>query len=172
MIHTLKRAGCVAVCLIVAAGLVVSTSCKKSPSERLAEKMIEKASGGKAQVEIQGGAMKIKTAEGEATFGALAKWPSEIPADVPKFEGGKFGNAAKTNTPEGTGWVMNYQDVDEAALKAYIQGLKDAGWKETQSFSAGDTEMFIGEKGNLVASMTYLKTGKGLSFTLLAKTEK
>ena len=173
MIQALKRAGFVVVCLMVAASLIVSTSCKKkSPSETLAEKMIEKASGGKAEVDIRGGTMKIKTAEGETTIGALAKWPSEIPADVPKFEGGKFATAAKMNSAEGTSWVMNFRDVDEAAVKAYIQGLKDAGWKENQAFSTPDSDMFIGAKGNLAATMAYIKANKGLSFTVLAKTEK
>jgi hypothetical protein len=168
-----KRPALFLLCLVVAVGLVATTGCnRKSTEERMVEKMLEKGTGGAAKVDLKDGTIKIKTAEGEAELGSLSKWPADLPGELPRFEGGKFANAAKMGGPDGTGWIMSIQEVEEAAVTSYIQGLKDAGWKELMSNSMPESIQFMGEKDNVTVTLTYIKSDKGLSYTVSAKPGK
>jgi hypothetical protein len=163
-----RKAGFIGMFILVAVGLTFMTGCKgKSLSEKIAEKAIEKASGGKAKVDAGDGTLKIKTKDGEVEFGSASKWPSEIPGDVPKFEAGKFESATRMNVEEGTSWIMGIKDVDADAVAGYVQALKDSGWDEGVSSDSEAAYHFQSQKGKYGIVLIYDKEGKNLGFTFI-----
>ena len=76
--------------LFVAISLVaVTTSCKRA-AEKTQEKIIEKAIGDKAKVNLDDEKIVIETEEGTFTADATTQsWPKEIPNEVPEFKNGK-----------------------------------------------------------------------------------
>lgn len=169
MTKTLKRFGIPALALIVAFGLLAAAGCKKTPGEKAMEKMIEKASGGKAEVDASGGSLKIKTAEGETQIGAMSQWPSDLPEGFPKFEG-KVTSAAKMKGAEGTTWLVNLVDVKEADVAKYVQAMKDAGWNELFTSSADQSMMSNLEKDNTTAMIAFAKDRGELGLSISVKT--
>jgi hypothetical protein len=152
--------------VLVAFGLMFTAACKgKSLSEKIAEKAIERATGGKAQVDANSGSLKIKTKEGEVEYGAASKWPSDIPEDVPKFEAGKFQSSTRMSVDNGTSWIMGIGDVEGDAVTAYVQALKDAGWNEGFSSTSDKTYHFQSQKDEYGIVLIYDKEGKQLAYT-------
>jgi hypothetical protein len=152
--------------VLVAFGLMFTAACKgKSLSEKIAEKAIEKATGGKAQVDANSGSLKVKTKEGEVEFGAAAKWPADLPGDLPVFESGKFLSATKLNVENGQSWIMMIGEVDAAAVSDYVQVLKDSGWGEALTSDSETTSHFQATKDKYSAVLIYDKDGKNLAYT-------
>jgi hypothetical protein len=159
--------------VLVAVGLMFTAGCKgKSLSEKIAEKAIEKASGGKAKVDVGSGSLKIQTKEGEVEIGAASKWPSEIPEDVPKFEAGQFESSTRMSVENGTSWIMGIKDVEADAVAGYVQALKDAGWKEGLSSDSDAAYHFQVEKDKYGIMLIYDKEGKNLGYTFILKTKE
>ncbi len=165
MTKILKRFGIPVLALFVAFSLLAAAGCKKSGGERAMEKMIEKASGGKAEVDASGGSLKIKTAEGEAQIGTITEWPSDLPADLPKLEG-RVQSAIKMNVAGGASWIIGLGGVDEAAVTDYIQKLKDAGWIEAFSSSADTVMMVHLTKAEVTVGLTFDKAKGDLSLSI------
>jgi len=169
MSKTLKRFGVPLLALVVAFGLLAAAGCKKTPGERAMEKMIEKASGGKAEVDASGGSLKIKTAEGETQIGALSKWPSDLPEGFPKFEG-KLSSAAKMNNDKGATWLINIVEVKEADVTKYVQALKDAGWSELFTSSADQSMMSQLQKDKMSVMVAFAKDRGELGLSVTVET--
>ncbi len=154
--------------ILVAAGLMFTAGCKgKSLSEKIAEKAIEKATGGKAHIDTKGESIKVKTDEGEVSYGAANKWPEDIPEDVPKFEAGKFAAASKMSTESGASWTMAIGDVDATAVADYVQALKDSGWTEGVSSDSEKAYHFQVQKDKYAIVLIYDKEGKQLGYTFV-----
>jgi hypothetical protein len=156
MLKLLKRFGVYLLALVVAFGLLAAAGCKKTTGERAVEKMISKATGGKAEVDASGGTLKIKTAEGETQIGALTEWPSDLPGDLPKFDG-RLQSAVKMGGADGAGWFISILEVKEAAVTDYVQKLKAAGWNEAFSTTANDSLMVQLTKENASVMLTFGK---------------
>jgi hypothetical protein len=167
MRKTLKRLGVPMLALVVAFTFLAAAGCKKSPGEKAVENMIEKATGGKAEVDASSGTLKIKTAEGETQIGALTEWPSDLPEGFPKFEG-KIASAARMAGEDMTTWIISLAGVKEAAVTTYIQALKDAGWNELFSTSADQSMMSNLEKDKATVMVAFNKeqseVGLSISF--------
>ncbi len=168
MIKILKRFGVPLLALVVAFGLLAAAGCKKTSSERAVEKMISKATGGKAEVDASGGTLKIKTAEGETQIGAMSQWPSDLPDGFPKLEG-KISSAARMAGTDTTTWIINVAEVKEADVAKYIQALKDAGWNENFSSSADQSMMSNLEKENLSVMIAFNKEQGEVGLSINAK---
>jgi len=153
--------------VLIAFAILALPGCKgKSSGERMAEKALEKATGGKAQVDVQGENISIKTKEGEVQLGTLSNWPADMPGDVPKFEGAKVFNAAKSESATETSWIVNFRDAEAAAVDSYIEGLKSAGFTSGMSSNTEDTVLFGGKKGDIDVSVVYIKNDKAMSLNV------
>ena len=96
---TLKKFRTLAMILVLIPSVSFITSCKSSSEkqkEKMAEEALEKASGDKTDVDIEGDKVKI---EGENYKGEInvkgSTWPADMPADVPRFD---FGSIEHTTT--------------------------------------------------------------------------
>jgi len=167
MRKTLKRLGVPMLALVVAFTLLAAAGCKKSPGEKAVENMIEKATGGQAEVDASSGTLKIKTAEGETQIGALTEWPSDLPGDLPKFDG-RLQSAIKMSGADGAGWIISITEVDEAAVTEYVQTLKAAGWNEAFSTTANTSLMvqLMKENASVMLSFAKDKGELGLSVSI------
>ena len=155
---------------LLAFAVLALPGCKgKSAAERMAENALEKATGGKAEVDVKGETVSIKTKEGEVQFGALTDWPADLPGDIPKFEGAKVKSAVKADMGEENGWVINLSDVEAEAVDKYIEELKAAGFSSDVLAKTEDFVQFQGKKGDVSVMVTYTKNDKGLSLNAAKK---
>jgi len=152
---------------LIAFAILAVPACKgKGAGERMAERALEKATGGKAEVNVEKGGVSIKTKEGEVQLGALSSWPADMPSDVPRFEGAKVFNAAKSESSTETSWIVNFRDAEAAAVDSYIEGLKSAGFASGMTSNTEDTVLFGGKKGDIDISVVYVKNDKAMSLSV------
>lgn len=156
-----NRSALLVVCVMLLVSVVLMAGCKK-PSEKMGEKMIETATGGKAT--IDGNKITVKTDQGTMQAGGTQEWPSKIPADVPKFTYGKIVSVMENNTPKGTNIFVGIEGVSKADFENYVTALAGAGWKAVTESKGEDGFFVTTKKGNnmLVASFSG-KNEKGFS---------
>lgn len=156
---SLKKTAIIAVSLFAAVVLLAGTACKgKAASERIAENRIEraleKASGGKVDLDLRGGTMKVQTPEGESILATgEQKWPEDLPESAIKFEDAKVRAVARSSTAEGKNWTIHLLDVGENALDEYSAKLKDGGWTITMATTSGQGGTIVATKDDLMVNV-------------------
>jgi len=153
--------------LFVALSLVaITTSCKRA-AEKTQEKIIEKAIGDKANVDLDDEKIVIETEEGTFTTDAnIQSWPKEIPNDIPEF---KEGNIVVVNTQdmgEGKNWVVIYEDVSQEAIENYKKELERKDFKINFTTRAGTGTHFAAEKGKLMVMLMGDEGGASISISV------
>ena len=140
--------------ILVAISLVtVSTSCKRA-AEKTQEKIIEKAIGDKAKVNLDDEKIVIETEEGTFTADAtLQSWPKEIPNEVPEFKNGKIVMVNTQNMEEGKNWVIIFEDVSPNEAAKYKENLESNGFKINFTTTAGTGTHFAAEKDNITVML-------------------
>jgi hypothetical protein len=147
--------------VLVIFGLVSLTACKgKSASERMAERAIEKATGGKAKVDIAGGKIKISDKGEKAELSFAQEWPNDLPGDVPKFTMGKVKAVTKAEEGGKPSWHIILQDVEDGAVEKYTEELKAKGWEIEMSNTAGEGGLIQAKKNNQMLIFGYNKNNK------------
>ena len=143
--------------------------CGKSISQRAgekaAEKIIEKQSGGKADVDINKGNVKVETEQGKMEAGENVKLPSDFPQDVYVIEGAV--KAVFSNQANG-GYTISIETdkgLNEASA-AYQEKFKSDGWKITGTMSFEDTASVTAEKDDRIASVIISKSDAKTAVTV------
>jgi hypothetical protein len=137
--------------LIIGAILLSILGCGEKSEEKAAEKIMEKAiesqMDGKAQVDIDGENIKIKTADGEMTVtaGKSAKLPSGFPEDVFLYEDADL-NSVMT-MPQGYQLGFESKDAPSKISDAYLKEMTAEGWSKEMSMDMGN-QMMLGFKKN------------------------
>jgi hypothetical protein len=119
------------VILLAALMMLTLASCgvKKNIDEKIAEKVTEgvvnKATGGEANIDIKKGELTLKGEDGEeVTFGST-KWPQgEAASLIPEF---KKGNIVTVMNSDKACAIM-LEKVEEKDYKQYVQELKTRGF--------------------------------------------
>lgn len=113
---------------------------KKKLNEKVAEKItegiVEKATGGEAQLDIGEGKLTIKGEGGEEYSFGETEWPRGRAADlIPEFKKGKI--ISVMNSDETC--VIMLEEVEEKDFKQYVEELKDAGFtNDVAEISSGE----------------------------------
>ena len=129
-----KKSGVVIAALFIAAALVAGAACRsKSAEEKIVENRLEsaleKASGGKVDIDLKGGTLKVKTADGESVLTTgEQKWPEDLPAGMIKFEGAEVSSVARTGDEERKVWSVHLTDFGEGVFERFAEKLKAEGW--------------------------------------------
>lgn len=158
--------------LMVVLSLVSAVGCGKKASESAAEKLAEKAieahSDGKAQVDLSGGKMTVKTAEGTVTMDASgsASVPENFPKDVPVPSSTKV--TAAVSTPDGVHLTLEGPADVAAAIKTFSDEMKAQGWTEETTANVGGQLMSSFKKGERVTAITAMATGDKSMITVTA----
>ena len=140
--------------ILVAISLVtVSTSCKRA-AEKTQEKIIEKAIGNEAKVDLDDEKIVIETEEGTFTADAnIQSWPKESPNEVPEFKNGKIVMVNTQNMEEGKNWVIILEDVSPNEAAKYKENLESNGFKINFTTTAGTGTHFAAEKDNITVML-------------------
>ena len=154
---------------LVAIGLAAGGGCRKA-SEKLAEKMIEKSSGGKAQVSIDGDRISVKTKDGEmeTAAGGNATIPADFPKDVLVLKDAKI--LATTKVPDAFSVQMQSAETVEKLVSRYEAEMKAQGWAQEASYNTGDATIlsYSKDKGSRQASVVISKDDKGAQVVVTA----
>lgn len=122
----------VAAALVAGAGLAAGCGGEKAEqkaAEKAVERAIEKQTGGKAEVEIGSGSIRITTKEGRVEYAAgEERWPDDLPGEVPKLEGAKVTGVNRVTEGARQTWMIGLENVGSAAFRGYVDGLKKEGW--------------------------------------------
>lgn len=150
--------------VLVGGGALVA-GCGKKAEEKVAEKMIERATGGQAEVDIKSGQVRIKTKEGEAVYTAEGStWPEDLPGDVPRFAKGRLTGTNRVSQGDTQSWVMAFEDVERKHFDDFVADVRGAGWKIAMTTSVENSELVQATRGDdLSLVATYDGGAKGAS---------
>jgi hypothetical protein len=158
--------------LVIAMGVVLLLSgmaCSgKSAQEQMAEKALEKATGHKADVNLQQGKVTVKTGDGqsEISYGPEGSWPKDLPADVPAFTQGKVKGITRSTQGGKQSWNVILETMEAGSLQLYGKKLEAAGWKSLSTITTGEGGMVQATKGNLMVMAMFSEKDKTASISI------
>ncbi len=135
--------------------LATSAGCKKAAekiAEKAAEKMVESESGGKADVDISEGKIKITSKEGgeeksvEFSGGEGAALPADYPAGIPAYPDAKLVGMLKTDQKN---FQAHYETGDKAddVYGFFLKKFSGDGWQLVQEVKMPPSFTLMGKKG-------------------------
>ncbi len=155
-------------------GLVFLVSCQnKSAQEQVAEKMVEKAikegTGKEANVDIQGGKIRIQSKDGASEINVTNSWPEDMPGDVPLFTMGKIKGVNKSTIEGKKSWSVVIDEAQEGAFPKYVEELKAKAWKIDMNLSMGKGGSTAASKNNLNLMVIFDNDQKSGSISVTMK---
>jgi uncharacterized lipoprotein len=137
----------------------------KSAQEQIAEKAVEKATGHKADVNLEQGKVTVKTGDGqsEISFGQEGSWPKDLPADVPALAQGKIKGVTRSTRGGKQTWNVIVEALGSGALQQYTKALETKGWKILSTVNAAEGGMAQATKGNLMVMAMFSEKEKTAS---------
>jgi hypothetical protein len=148
---------------------LASCGVRKSLDDKIAEKVTEgvvnKATGGEANIDIDKGEMTLKGKDGEKiTFGE-GKWPKgEAASHIPEFKKGKIITAANSDKA----CTILIEQVEEKDYKQYVEELKGRGFTndaaEFTSESSQNYKAYLNE--NTMVFLLYDTEQQALTISL------
>jgi len=165
-----KGLAVIIVVLIVFVGLMLATACQRS-NEKAAEKMIEKAlqkaGGGKADIDLKNGKISVKTDQGSSEFSAGGgEWPGDLPGDIPKIENGKIKGVFRGSDGERKSWTIALDGVDNQAYGKYIDELKAKGWEIIMNMTLEEGASAQIKKDKTMIILTFNKSQKSMGLSI------
>lgn len=149
-------------------GYFVSKYVAKKAGEKITEGLLGAATGGKVDVTSGGEGVNISNGEGSLSLGAAAKWPSDMPSNVPQFTYGSIVAASKISDQDG--WMALYEKVSADAQTKYAADLAAKGWtKDNDSVNVGVAEITQLTDGKNILTVTYDTSSKGATITVSPK---
>lgn len=167
-----------AIALVMA---VTLTGCGKSISQKVGEKVAEKAieaqTGGKVDIDAQGNDVTIKTEAGESQYsaGGNAKLPENFPSELIAADDAKI---IISSTADAGNTVAYTTDSDQGEIfDKYKSQLAEQGWKKEMEIDTGNGKMVNFSKDKENVSITIGENnsndqqGKTLVNVILVKEE-
>lgn len=108
--------------------------------EKVAEGIIEKATGGKANVDVDSGNVSVKTKEG--SFSTGTSLPSDWSKDVPVYPEATVTYSGSSNAKSGeagTGAVLTTSDTAQKVRDYYAKELVVQGWSVDATYNANES---------------------------------
>lgn len=166
------------IAILVAAAFLAGAACKsKSAQESIVEnrleKALEKAAGGKVDIDLKGGTLKVKTAEGESVLTTgERKWPEDLPDGAIKLEDVTVQVVSRTANEEGKTWTIHITGVGEGALDGYSEKLRADGWTIAAATTMGSGGSVTATKDDLQVHVVLAADGKSGVITFIRKTDE
>ena len=135
--------------------LALSIAACKSPGEmvgeKIAEEIIEEASGGK--VDLDEGTITFEGEDGEVVNIGGAEWPTDMIAEhVPKLNAGEV--TAAYNSPNSC--LLTVENVKKEQFEDYLNEIKSKGFNENPlDISKGEYTHYYCENGEFGIQLTY-----------------
>jgi len=155
--------------IILFSGLILISSCRKA-SEKTAEKMIERAIGGEADVDMKNDEVNITTDDATISVSEKEKaWPKDAPKIVPEFTFGDVMSNINQNFGEGVTWTMVLENVPDDAIARYKKILEKEGFKIEMTTMIGDNGSLMASKEGIIVN---LMAGEGQASLSIAREKK
>jgi hypothetical protein len=139
-------------------------------AENIAEKALEKSTGGKANVDINQGNVSVDTKEGSMKTGENVSLPADFPSDVYVYEGSI--KSVITNNEQNGFNVTIETDKPIAEVKAaYMDKIVSGGWEKTGTMDVGDT-ISIGAKKDNRSLSVMISSSDGKTMIILGVYEQ
>lgn len=161
----------IGIVLLAAALLLTLTSCgvKESVNDKIAEKVTEgvmnKATGGDANIDIDGDKITVEGKDGEKVIIGDSEWPAVLTDNrIPEFKSGKILSSINVDN----GCMVMMEEVESEDFKQYLADIKAAGYTndatelnspESQIYSA-----YLNE--NTMVYLQYAPESKTLNVSL------
>jgi hypothetical protein len=146
-------AACIVVCLLAA-------GCGRKAQETAIEKMIEKETGGKADVKLADKkfSMEAETEDGKVSMiaGEGTKIPENFPDDVVVPKGATV--TAAMSLPNGHSVSFQSKESVDDVLGAYKTGMPKKGWSQQASVAMGGQSVLMFKKDNRVTNVSASST--------------
>jgi hypothetical protein len=136
----------------------------REASEKAVEKAIEKESGGKADVDVEEGKVRIKTEEGEAEIEVGAtELPDDFPSDFPLYENAKVSAVYRSEAGGKVRFNVTFELSDswQEAKDFYQDELPKSGYTIAASSETQDGAMLYLKKGGEDAGLIAFGEGDG-----------
>lgn len=162
--------------LTVGSLIFVGAACGKAEdklAEKIVEKGIESGTGGDVDINTEDGSVKIKTDDGEATYGG-SEIPEGWPDDVPIIDHTEVLTTSSMSSDEGENLMVMV--ITEKSVADTVAWYKDrlTGWtkdSESSMSSDGDELIIVSfSKDGRSVSMTVLKDADGTNVSITYKT--
>lgn len=156
--------------LLLSACQSASDKISQKAGELVAEKALEQATGGKADVDINNGGVAVKTDKGSIQTGEKISLPEGFPTDVYVFEG-DIKASFVNNDPKGYTVTIETNKTVAEIKSAYEKKIAEDGWKKTGVMDFGETVSIAGEKDNRTLSIMVSSGSDGKNSIVLSVSE-
>lgn len=134
-------------------------------SEKITEGVVNKITGGKADIDINKGGLTIKGEDGEeVTFGS-SEWPEGKAANLlPKLKKGNITSVMNSNNLS----IITIEEIDEKVYNDYIKELKDKGFEnDIAEFSDSSTKSYYATlDGKAYVQVVYSVESKSINISV------
>jgi len=157
----MKRVFTVCLILIVLLTLAGCKSPSEIAAEKLTEKVLSEATGGK--VNIDGDKITIETKDGSVSLGGT-EWPQDkMGKNIPKLDG-KVNYVANSDEL----CMIVVEEVKSADFEKYLEKVKDAGYNQDEvNFSDSSSVSYMATNADGIAfHITYLIESEEVSITV------
>jgi len=157
----MKRVFTVCLILIVLLTLAGCKSPSEIAAEKLTEKVLSEATGGK--VNIDGDKITIETKDGSVSLGGT-EWPQDkMGKNIPKLDG-KVTYVANSDEL----CMIVVEEVKSADFEKYLEKVKDAGYNQDEvNFSDSSSVSYMATNADGIAfHITYLIESEEVSITV------
>lgn len=157
------------IALVIVVGLT-GLSCGKTATEKAAEKEIETATNGQADVDVSNNTVNVTTNQGSWQAGENVSLPTGFPDDVYVVDG-NITAAFTTNETNGyTVSIETTQSVNDLQT-LYDTELKADGWNITFSMAASGSATLGGQKDNRTVSVGISSGDEGKNMVVISTFE-
>ena len=143
----------------------VKQSLDEKITEKVTEGVINKATGGEANIDIDKGELTLKGEDGEKITFSENKWPKGKAASlIPEFKKGKIITAASTDKA----CTIMIEQVEEKDYAQYVKKLKDQGFtNDVAEFTSGSSQSYGAHLNeNTMAFVMYDSEQKALTISI------
>ncbi len=161
-VFNMKRKAFIISIILIVILATLTTGCKKKIEDKIAEKIIEDATGGK--VDINKDTATIKTEQGETKVGDNLKWPKDKMGNLPEL---KANIIMLTEDKDKTLVFLSFDSLKKDVAEKYVESIKELKYESVFETASGDGFMYSGkdEDGSEVV-FSYFNDGTGsLSYT-------
>lgn len=135
--------------------------------EKVAEGIIEKATGGNADVDVKNGSLTVKTNEG--TFSTGTSLPSDWPKDAPVYPGATITYSGSSNPQSGEsgfGAMLTTKDSAQKVRDYYAKELVVQGWKVEATYNANESSVLSATKDTRAFTVVTAEADGATTITL------
>ncbi|MEI6144654.1 MAG: hypothetical protein WCP91_03605 [Candidatus Berkelbacteria bacterium] len=158
----------VALVVLGVGGTLISRWVARKAADKITSGILSSATGSNVSVNSDSGTTSVSNGSGTTSVGSNVKWPTDMPASVPKLTVGTL--TMSTSDKTSNSWSVLASDISQAQFDTYKASVVSAGWTNTATTSFG-ADILTYDKDSNSLTLTYDPSSNGLSVTVTTKSE-